>query len=91
MRKTVLGVALLSLLASPAFAQNKQDPTASPGTSVNESQLPKNQLPSANTGTQVTPPPAAGTRALTPGQNPDGTPRSASPGNAPQLPGQKGN
>ena len=82
----------VALMCSPALAQTKQDPAASPGTSVNETQLPKNQLPSANTDMNSTQAPNTGTgsRALTPGaQNPDGTPRAQSPGQAPQLPGMK--
>jgi len=93
MRKIATSLAFVVLMSAPALAQMKQDPTASPGTGVNETQLPRNQQPSANTGASTTPtptPPAAGTRALQPGQNPDGTPREQSPGNAPQLPGSKG-
>lgn len=92
MRKILMAVALTALLSAPAIAQNTNSPTASPGTSVNEPTLPKNQLPNANTDetTKQSPPATSGTRALRPGQNPDGTPSVQSPGRAPQLPGNKG-
>lgn len=92
MLKLTTTIALIALMTAPVLAQSKQDSTASPGTGVNETQLPRNQQPTSNTdGTSNAAPSApSGTRALNPGQNPDGTPRSQSPGNAPQLPGSKG-
>ncbi len=96
MRKIMTAIALTTLISVPAVAQNAPNansPSASPGTSVNEQTLPKNQLPSANTDESAKQSPPAsnsGTRALRPGQNPDSTPRDQSPGSAPQLPGNKG-
>lgn len=92
MRKIMMAMALTGLVSAPAIAQTAKSPTASPGTSVNEQTLPKNQLPNASTdeAAKQSPPAASGTRALRPGQNPDSTPSTQSPGNAPQLPGNKG-
>ena len=42
MRKIAASIALIALMSGPALAQTKQDPTASPGTGVNEQTLPKN-------------------------------------------------
>ncbi len=48
--------------------------------------MSNSQAPAAST----TPESGAGSRALRPGQNPDGTPRAQTPGNAPELPGMQG-
>lgn len=84
-------LALTSLSVVPAVAQTTP-PNTSPGTSVNEQTLPPAQKtdPAANDASKAAPPANSGTRALTPGQNPDSTPSRQSPGQAPQLPGMKG-
>lgn len=93
----VFGAALT--LALPAFAQTSGSGT---GTAPDTTSNTPNMQPTTpgtgsgtgtSTGTSVQEAPPAGssgTRALRPGQNPDATPREQSPGNAPQLPGMKG-
>jgi hypothetical protein len=91
--------AALSLAALPALAQTSKgtgpdaqpnatpsNPTGSPTGPGSSTGMSNSQAPAAST----TPGAGTGTRALTPGQNPDGTPREQAPGGQPQLPGMKG-
>lgn len=89
--------AALSLAALPAFAQTSGSGT-SPNTGTEVQVAPGTTPGSTSPGigsstgrsnTEAPPASGSGTRALQPGQNPDGTPREQSPGNAPSLPGMK--
>lgn len=84
--------AALSLAALPALAQTATSPGTSTTTPNNSAVTqPGSGASSSTTITNDRAPPAgSGTRALTPGQNADGTPTNQSPGGQPQLPGMKG-
>src|SRR4051794_972688 len=88
--------AALSLAALPALAQTSGSGTVTtPGTSTtpNNSSNQGSGTGSSTTITNEQAPPAvsgSGSRALSPGQNPDGTPRQQTPGNGPELPGMNG-
>lgn len=87
--------AALSVAALPALAQSGTGAGPSPGTSTaqpNAAAQPNSGVNSSTTITNERAPPAgpSGSRALTPGQNADGTPTNQSPGGQPQLPGMKG-
>lgn len=85
----------LSLASVSALAQTSGTGAGpSPGTGPNSQDMPNTGARPSSSDTSISneeaPPAGSGTRALRPGQNPDGTPSSQSPGDAPQLPGMKG-
>jgi len=90
----VLGAAL-AMATVPALAQTSNTQPGQTSTMPNASATPPG---TANSGASSSttrsndeaPPAGSGTRALTPGQNADGTPTNQAPGGQPQLPGMKG-
>lgn len=89
---TRLGLAALTLVfALPAAAQQSGLTYPVPPPNMEPSTLaPPTPNPPAPTSASQVPAAQSGTRALSPGQNPDGTPSTQSSGKVPQLPGVRG-
>lgn len=88
-----LGLAALTLaFAAPAMAQQSglTYPVPGPNMEPPTSATPTPNAADTNTSANQAPAVQSGTRALSPGQNPDSTPPAQSPGKTLQLPGTRG-